>query len=68
MASITNAGTVPTGSTAQWQDKKRYLWLIGLVVPSLAFVAVGLHALTGWSVWFCPVRRISHRLLARRPR
>ncbi|MET1059972.1 MAG: fatty acid desaturase [Nocardioides sp.] len=44
--------TVPVGSTEEWQDRKRYLWLIGLVVPSLAFVAIGLHALTGWSVWF----------------
>ena len=32
--------TVPAGSTEQWKDKKRYLWLIGLVVPSLAFVAL----------------------------
>ncbi len=44
--------TVPTGSTEQWRDRKRHLWLIGLVVPSLAFVALGMHALTGWSVWF----------------
>ena len=36
MASST--GTVPAGSTEQWQDRKRYLWLIGLVVPSLAFI------------------------------
>jgi alkane 1-monooxygenase len=46
------AGTVTAGSTAQWKDKKRYLWLIGLVVPSLAFVALGMHALTDWGVWF----------------
>ena len=44
--------TVPAGSTEQWKDRKRHLWLIGLVVPSLAFVAMGMHALTGWSVWF----------------
>lgn len=44
-------GTVTPGSTEQWKDRKRYLWLIGLVVPSLAFVALGLHALTGWGVW-----------------
>ena len=25
--------TVPAGSTEQWKDRKRYLWLIGLVVP-----------------------------------
>ena len=33
--------TVPEGSTEAWRDHKRYLWLIGLVVPSLAFVAGG---------------------------
>jgi alkane 1-monooxygenase len=48
----TSAGTIPDGSTERWTDKKRYLWLIGLVVPSLAFAALGLHALTGWGVWF----------------
>ena len=46
------SGTVPAGSTEQSKDRKRHLWLIGLVVPSLAFVALGMHALTGWSVWF----------------
>jgi alkane 1-monooxygenase len=53
MATISGpAGTVAAGSTARWKDKKRYLWLIGLVVPSLAFVALGMHAVTGWGVWF----------------
>jgi alkane 1-monooxygenase len=51
MSAIANS-TVPEGSTAAWKDKKRYLWLIGLVVPSLAFVGYGLWALTGWGVWF----------------
>ena len=46
------SGTVPDGSTALWKDRKRYLWLIGLVVPSLAFVAFGGYLATGWSVWF----------------
>src|SRR6266540_1525007 len=45
-------GTIPAGATQRWTDRKRYLWLIGLVVPSLAFLALGLHALTGWGVWF----------------
>jgi len=44
-------GTVTTASTEQWRDPKRYLWLIGLVVPSLAFVAIAGWVLTGWSVW-----------------
>lgn len=43
--------TVPQGSSATWADKKRYLWLIGLVVPSLALVAFVGNQLTGWSVW-----------------
>ena len=38
-------GTIPGGSTETWKDKKRYLWLIGLVVPSLAFVAM-----LGWAL------------------
>jgi len=44
--------TVPAGSTDAWRDRKRYLWLIGLVVPSLAFIGFGLWWLTGWGVWF----------------
>jgi alkane 1-monooxygenase len=44
--------TVPRDSTLLWRDKKRYLWLIGLVVPSLAFIAIGMWHLTGWGVWF----------------
>src|SRR4051794_29635035 len=44
--------TVPAGSTEGWRDRKRYLWLIGLVVPSLAFIGAGMWALTGWGVWF----------------
>src|SRR3954471_14004984 len=44
--------TVPQGSTEEWQDRKRYLWLIGLVVPSLAFIAIGMWRLTGWGGGF----------------
>ncbi len=46
------SGTVPTGSTALWRDRKRYLWLIGLVIPSLAVVAFIGYAFTGWNIWF----------------
>ncbi|QNN54483.1 alkane 1-monooxygenase [Nocardioides mesophilus] len=50
---MATSATVPPGSTEHWKDKKRYLWLLGLVVPSLAFLGWGLVALTGWSVfWF----------------
>jgi alkane 1-monooxygenase len=44
--------TVPSGSTETWKDKKRYLWLIGLVVPSLAFIGYAAWAVTGWGFWF----------------
>ena len=47
MSDIANS-TVPDGSTQQWRDQKRYLWLIGLVVPSLAFIGYGSWLLTGW--------------------
>jgi alkane 1-monooxygenase len=51
--SPTTAGaTVPAGSTEQWRDKKRYLWLLGLVVPSLAFAAWGLVELTGLGLFW----------------
>ena len=52
MAEAIANSTVPQGSTDTWRDRKRYLWLIGLVVPSLAFVGFGMHGLTGWGVWF----------------
>ena len=52
MTALEAGSTVPQDSTEQWKDKKRYLWLIGLVVPSLAFIGYGLWAATGWGVWF----------------
>lgn len=51
MTSTANS-TVPAGSTDQWRDKKRYLWLIGLVVPSLAFIGYGVWAATGLGAFF----------------
>ena len=44
--------TVPEGSTEQWRDPKRYLWLIGLVVPSLFFIGYGGWLLTGVGLFF----------------
>jgi len=41
-----------TSGTDDWRDRKRYLWLIGLVVPSLAFIAITMWRLTGWGAWF----------------
>ncbi|MEU4451890.1 fatty acid desaturase [Nocardioides sp. NPDC023903] len=49
--------TVPDGSTEQWRDKKRYLWLLGLVVPLLGFIAIGGWHLTdvGAFLWTGPI-------------
>jgi len=44
--------TVPAGSSEHWKDKKRYLWLIGLVVPTLAFLGYGGWLATGYGAWF----------------
>jgi alkane 1-monooxygenase len=45
------SGTVPTGSTERWRDRKRHLWLVALVMPLLPFAAVVLHQRTGTAVW-----------------
>jgi alkane 1-monooxygenase len=42
------AGTVPVGSTEGWKDKKRYLWLLGLMVPGFGILAVVAYAYTDW--------------------
>jgi alkane 1-monooxygenase len=36
-----------------WRDPKRHLWLLGLIVPTLPFMAYGLVQLTGFgAMWF----------------
>ena len=45
------AGAYTPGSVQPWRDRKRYLWLVALVMPCLPFAAIGLHALTGWGAW-----------------
>ena len=53
MTALDAGSTVSPQSTQDWTDSKRYLWLLGLVVPSLAFLAWGLVTWTGWGVfWF----------------
>lgn len=34
-----------------WTDHKRYLWAMALAMPLLPFLALGLHAVTGASLW-----------------
>ncbi|WP_415753137.1 fatty acid desaturase [Nocardioides sp. Kera G14] len=52
MSTYDASGTVRPETVAQWTDRKRYLWLIGLVVPALAFVAMGGAAWTGWGAFY----------------
>lgn len=41
----------------QWQDGKRYLWLLSPLLPTLGFLSVALFSLTGYSVfaWGGPI-------------
>ncbi|MFM1966267.1 MAG: hypothetical protein RL134_1992 [Actinomycetota bacterium] len=38
-------------AAATWRDGKRYLWIFGLTMPLLPFLAVILNSVTGWGVW-----------------
>jgi alkane 1-monooxygenase len=51
------AATAQPPLAASWHDPKRYLWLLGLVVPLLPFLAWGLVEVTGLGIgwWFGPV-------------
>ena len=41
------------GTVIQWRDRKRYLWIIGAIVPLIPVSAWGLHALTGSTLaWY----------------
>jgi alkane 1-monooxygenase len=49
----TRAERPSTDGPVTWRDPKRYYWLLGLVVPTLPFLAWGLVELTGLGVfWF----------------
>ena len=49
-----------TASQVSWRDPKRYLWLLGLLVPLLPLMAWGLVEATGLGVfwWFGPALRL----------
>ena len=36
----------------QWSDRKRYLWLFGLLIPTFPFLGGGLAAVTGWDIFW----------------
>ena len=40
-----------TSDPLAWRDRKRYLWPIGLLMPALAFIAIGLFAWTDRGLW-----------------
>ncbi len=50
-ASLNESSEVLT--PAKWRDPKRYAWLLGLIVPTLPFLAYGLVQATGLGIfWF----------------
>jgi len=52
MASIASEGASEQGER-RWRDRKRYFWLLGLIVPTLPFLAWGLVEATGLGIfWF----------------
>ena len=40
MTSQVDAGAVPGTGATEWRDKKRYLWLLGLIPPTALFVVL----------------------------
>ncbi|MFI7005208.1 alkane 1-monooxygenase [Streptomyces sp. NPDC050145] len=44
--------TEPLHEAPPWRDPKRYLWLMGLIVPCFPFIAWGLVELTGLGVFW----------------
>ncbi|QKW09791.1 alkane 1-monooxygenase [Streptomyces sp. NA04227] len=46
--------TSGTGATAEatWRDPKRYLWLLGLIVPLFPFLAWAAVEATGWGIFW----------------
>jgi len=54
---MTSAASEQVEPAIEWRDGKRYLWLLGLIVPLLPLIAMlGYHA-TGWvaSLWLGPI-------------
>jgi alkane 1-monooxygenase len=51
-AAGTETGEEATSADRRWRDRKRYAWLLGLIVPTLPFIAWGLVELTGWGIFW----------------
>ena len=56
-SAATATSTAHAEPTPTWSDPKRYLWLLGLVVPVLPFIAWGIVEVTGSGLgwWFGPL-------------
>ncbi|WP_370248958.1 fatty acid desaturase [Nocardioides sp.] len=46
-----SASPLPTAAPPAWRDRKRYLWLLGLIVPVLPLSCTALHHATGQEFW-----------------
>jgi alkane 1-monooxygenase len=55
--SLSGQATMLAADRPDWRDGKRYLWLLGAVVPGFLFAGWGLVNLTGWGVfwWMGPL-------------
>ena len=40
-----------SGVPVAWRDSKRYLWVMGLIIPVAPLVGLALHGATGMGVW-----------------
>jgi alkane 1-monooxygenase len=50
---VTVSGRDVNGTSIEWVDRKRRLWLLAFVVPTFPLVAVALATTTGWDLfWF----------------
>ena len=53
MSAVEQHTTSEAPQARAWRDRKRYAWLLGLVVPLLPFISWGLVEATGLGVfWF----------------
>ncbi|MFT4187705.1 MAG: alkane 1-monooxygenase [Aeromicrobium sp.] len=43
---------VVDGQRIEWTDKKRYLWIMGAIMPLIPLLIWGAFAATGWSFWW----------------
>ncbi|HEY4454967.1 MAG TPA: alkane 1-monooxygenase [Pseudonocardiaceae bacterium] len=55
--SLSGRASITTGERPDWRDSKRYLWLLGAVVPLFLFAGWGLVNLTGLGIfwWMGPI-------------